>query len=109
MGRHAGFIAAHATLANRNVDLCLIPEVPLKLDGPKGVLRHVEQTIEQNGYCTIVLAEGAGGNLIEEAEQKQEFDKSGNKKLPEIGKFLKNALKSHFDSTVRFYPASHSA
>ena len=38
MGRHAGFIAAHATLANRDVDLCLIPEIPLQLGGDKG--RH---------------------------------------------------------------------
>ena len=27
MGRHAGFIAAHATLASGDVDLCLVPEV----------------------------------------------------------------------------------
>lgn len=27
MGRHAGFIAAHAALASGDVDLCLIPEV----------------------------------------------------------------------------------
>jgi 6-phosphofructokinase 1 len=29
MGRSAGFIAAHATMASGDVDLCLIPEVPL--------------------------------------------------------------------------------
>ena len=33
MGRHAGFVAAHATLASGMVDLCLIPEVPVTLDG----------------------------------------------------------------------------
>jgi 6-phosphofructokinase len=31
MGRSAGFIAAHATLASGDVDLCLIPEVPIDL------------------------------------------------------------------------------
>lgn len=34
MGRSSGFIAAHATLGSGDVDLCLIPEVPIVLDGP---------------------------------------------------------------------------
>jgi 6-phosphofructokinase 1 len=34
MGREAGYIAAHATLASREVDLCLIPEVAVPLNGP---------------------------------------------------------------------------
>jgi 6-phosphofructokinase len=29
MGRSSGFIAAHATLANGDVDLCLVPEMPV--------------------------------------------------------------------------------
>ena len=32
MGRHAGFLAAHATLAARDVDACLVPEVPFFLE-----------------------------------------------------------------------------
>lgn len=36
MGRSAGFIAVHATLASGDVDLCLVPEVPIVLDGPTG-------------------------------------------------------------------------
>merc|ERR1712216_356380 len=32
MGRHAGFIAMHATIAARHVDLCLIPEMEVDLD-----------------------------------------------------------------------------
>jgi 6-phosphofructokinase len=62
MGRHAGFIAAHATLANRNVDLCLIPEVPVELEGERGILSHIERTLESVGRCVIVLAEGAVSN-----------------------------------------------
>ena len=31
MGRSAGFIAAHATMASYDVDLCLVPEVPIQL------------------------------------------------------------------------------
>lgn len=33
MGRHAGYISAHATLASRQVDLCLIPEVEFPMQG----------------------------------------------------------------------------
>merc|ERR1719183_1608999 len=38
MGRDAGFVAMHAALASTIVDLCLIPEVDVKLDDIK---RHV--------------------------------------------------------------------
>jgi 6-phosphofructokinase 1 len=43
MGRHAGFIAAHATLASGDVDLCLVPEVKVELEGTYGVLPHIER------------------------------------------------------------------
>lgn len=36
MGRSAGFIAVHATLASGDVDLCLVPEVPIVLEGERG-------------------------------------------------------------------------
>ena len=36
MGRHSGYIAAHATLASRQVDCCLIPEVKFPLHGDNG-------------------------------------------------------------------------
>ena len=32
MGRHSGFIACYATLANHDVDFTLIPEVPFQVD-----------------------------------------------------------------------------
>ena len=41
MGRNSGFIAAHATIGARGVDVCLVPEVPFELDGPQGLLRCV--------------------------------------------------------------------
>ena len=33
MGRDSGFIAAYAVLANSQVNFCLVPEVPFKLEG----------------------------------------------------------------------------
>ena len=42
MGRHAGFIAAGATVASQDVNFTLVPEVPFVLDGEDGsrVLRY---------------------------------------------------------------------
>jgi len=63
MGRHAGFIAAHATLASGEVDLCLVPEVTVELEGTYGVLPHIERVLTVKGKAVIVVAEGAGEEL----------------------------------------------
>lgn len=36
MGRESGFIAAFATLAYNDVNICLVPEIPFKLEGLLG-------------------------------------------------------------------------
>ena len=38
MGRHSGFIACYAALANHVADFVLIPEVPFGLTGQNGFL-----------------------------------------------------------------------
>jgi len=60
MGRHAGFIAMYASLANRDVNVCLVPEFPFELEGPKGLLEYVRQRVLQKKSCIIVVSEGAG-------------------------------------------------
>jgi len=60
MGKHAGYIAAHAVLAARDADLCLIPELAFRLYGRTGVLEYVRQLVRRQGYAVIVVAEGAG-------------------------------------------------
>jgi len=62
MGRSAGFIAMYASLANRDVDICLIPEFPFEMDGPDGLLNYVKRRVQSKGYCVIVAAEGAGNS-----------------------------------------------
>jgi 6-phosphofructokinase 1 len=94
MGRHAGFIAAHSTLADRSVDICLIPEIPVQMDGQGGVLKHVERALDRIGHCVIVVAEGAGEELL--SSKSNEKDESGNKRLPPIAEYLKNEINSHF-------------
>lgn len=35
-------------------------KVPFTLDGPNGVLRHLERLIEKKGFAMVCVAEGAG-------------------------------------------------
>ena len=64
MGRSSGFIAVHATLASGDVDLCLVPEVSIELDGENGILQFLKKRLKQQGHAVIVVAEGAGEELL---------------------------------------------
>jgi len=94
MGRYAGFVAAHATLALAEVNFCLIPEVPFDLEGDNGLLAHVLERTVERGHAVILVAEGAGQNLIGEGELKK--DASGNVLLHDIGIFLRDRIKDYF-------------
>jgi 6-phosphofructokinase 1 len=93
MGRDSGFIAAHTALAMSDVNFCLIPENPFDLEGENGFLSHLKKRILNRKHAVILVAEGAGQKLVEEIGGK---DKSGNKKLADIGLFLKDEMKSYF-------------
>ncbi len=93
MGRDSGFIAAHTALAMSDVNFCLIPENPFDLEGGNGFLSHLKKRILNRKHAVILVAEGAGQKLVEKIEGK---DKSGNKKLADIGLFLKDEMKSYF-------------
>lgn len=82
MGRSAGFIAVHATMASGDVDLCLVPEVSIELDGEFGILRFLQKRLAQQGHAVIVVAEGAGEEIL---GKSAEVDAGGNRKLPAIG------------------------
>lgn len=90
MGRHSGFIAAHAALANNDVNFCLIPEVSFSLPVFLDIIR---ERILNRGHAVIVVAEGAGQNLIENAGGT---DPSGNVRLGDIGTFLKDKISEDF-------------
>jgi len=90
MGRYSGFIAAYATLANSDVNFCLVPEVPFTLPGFLDALR---QRLVRRAHAVVVVAEGAGQELL---QANQECDASGNAKLADIGLFLKDRINQHF-------------
>lgn len=90
MGRHSGFIAAHAALAGSQVNFCLIPESPFTLEG---FLAALQTRLERRGHAVVVVAEGAGQDLMK-AESGR--DASGNLNLGDVGIFLREQIKAHF-------------
>ncbi len=94
MGRHSGFIALRASLANPDVNFCLIPEVPFTLDGDGGFLDILTARLQRRQHAVVVVAEGAGQNLLQTPEHI-ERDKSGNIKLKDIGLFLCERIERH--------------
>ena len=70
MGRHSGFIACYASLAESDANYVLIPEVPFALDGDRGLLPHLLGRVRSKGHAVIVAAEGAGQELVPERDRK---------------------------------------
>lgn len=93
MGRESGFIAAHTAMASHETNFCLIPEVPFDLDGPNGFFSHLVKRIKERHHAVIIVAEGAGQDLLEKTGQK---DDSGNTKLSDIGIFLRDRMAEYF-------------
>ena len=97
MGRHSGFIAANATLANRDVNFCLIPEVDFDLEGDAGLLNELKKRMAKRGHAVVVVAEGAGQKYFEGMDFGK--DKSGNKLNGDIGLLLKDRIKEYFSDS----------
>lgn len=82
-------------------DVCLIPEIPFELAGPTGLFRCVSDLFNTQGHCVIVVAEGAGMELIDDDLRSYGTDASGNVKRPDIGLWLRARLNEHFASLGR--------
>jgi 6-phosphofructokinase 1 len=106
MGRDSGFIAAQATLVNGQVNFCLIPEAPFE---PQALMEKLEIRLARRGHAVIVVAEGAGQELMSTTGK---FDSSGNVQLGDIGEWLRDAIKNHFaekktDITLKYIDPSY--
>ncbi len=115
MGRDSGFIAAQATLANADVNFCLIPEVPFTLKGKNGLLPLLKKRLIKRKHAVIVVAEGAGQDLIEKEQElikERRKDASGNIRHEDIGVFLKDKIKLYFKdngfpATIKYIDPSY--
>jgi len=90
MGRDAGWIALHTAIAG-GAELCLIPEIPFKVEN---ILKKIRKRYKKGrGFCNIVIAEGAtleGGQLVGQAAKE-----AGDEhiKLGGIGNYLRAKLE----------------
>lgn len=96
MGRLSGHIAANAALAQNDTNFVLIPEVPFALHGEKGLLTTLERRIRRSGHAVVLVAEGAGQDLMRKIDDPVETDPSGNLRLHDVGIFLKNEIENYF-------------
>ncbi len=109
MGRESGFIAAHTTLATSDVNFCLIPEVPFTLEGENGLLNSIKRRLDMRQHAVVLVAEGAGQELLEKIDAT---DESGNKRLSDIGTYLRDAITEHFkkighESSLKYIDPSY--
>lgn len=93
MGRYAGFVAAHAALALREVNFVLIPESDFDMDGDQGLLACLEERLKNRGHAVILAAEGAGQKFFKQEDLPR--DPSGNIKPGDIGTYLSERIKQH--------------
>ena len=98
MGRHAGWIAASAELANSSEDTfvhkILLPEVQLDKDA---FLDGIQNDVKNYGYSVVVASEGLknnDGNLYAASDSKDSF---GHTQLgglaPKLAQLINNELK----------------
>ncbi|MDR2215099.1 MAG: 6-phosphofructokinase [Nevskiaceae bacterium] len=94
MGRHAGWIAAAGGLAGEKAgdppQVILFPEITF--DEP-AFLFKVKQSVENNGYCVIVVSEGVkgpDGKFLAEAGTRDAF---GHAQLGGVGPVIANLVK----------------
>ncbi len=108
MGRHAGWIAASAELANSSETIyahkILLPEV--RFDEEK-FLSGVEKDISKHGFCVVVASEGLRdqtGNFYSESTGADSF---GHKQLggvaPKIAELIKTKLAVKYHWAVSDY------
>jgi ATP-dependent phosphofructokinase / diphosphate-dependent phosphofructokinase len=94
MGRHAGWLAAAAGLAQRAKDeapqIILFPEIPFDQEA---FLARVDATVKRVGWCSVVVSEGLrtpDGRFLAEAGGKDAF---GHVQLGGVGPQLAQLVK----------------
>ena len=112
MGRNSGFIAAMAAIANGDANFVLVPEIPFDMDGKKGFLKVLESRLLDRRHALVVVAEGAGQDIITGGGSKKKIDASGNVKFEDIGIYLRDRISETFSSgwnaaTVKYIDPSY--
>ncbi|RZC27824.1 ATP-dependent 6-phosphofructokinase 3 isoform B [Glycine soja] len=65
--------------------------------GPGGLYEYIEKRLKENGHMVIVIAEGAGQELVSESVQSMsKQDASGNKLFQDVGLWISQKIRDHF-------------
>jgi len=108
MGRHAGWIAAASGLASEKAGdpphIILFPEIPFD---EQAFCQRVKESVEQYGYCAMVVSEGVknkDGKFLSESGLKDAF---GHSQLggvaPQIANIVKEKLGYKYHWAVADY------
>ncbi|MEC8812033.1 MAG: 6-phosphofructokinase [Alcanivorax sp.] len=94
MGRHAGWIAAAGALARQDgfpaPQVIVFPEIPFEQEA---FLAKVQQSVKQDGFCAIVVSEGAqrrDGTFLADSGGKDAF---GHTQLGGVAPYLAQLIK----------------
>ncbi|GAU34893.1 hypothetical protein TSUD_144240 [Trifolium subterraneum] len=59
------------------------------MEGPGGLYEYIDKRLKENGHMVIVIAEGAGQELLSESNQSaKKQDASGNRLLQDVGLWI---------------------
>ena len=84
-GRSSGFVAMLATLAARDVNICLIPEIPFNLYGENGLLDFIFQRMQIKEHCVIVVSDGARFSV-------KDYKTTNGRPVDDIGLLIKKEI-----------------
>ncbi|XP_048134162.1 ATP-dependent 6-phosphofructokinase 7-like isoform X2 [Rhodamnia argentea] len=88
--------AAHVEAESGENGIGLV-KVMGRYSGAGGLFEYVERRLKENGHMVIVIAEGAGQELLSESmHSADKKDASGNKLLLDVGLWLSQKIKGHF-------------
>ncbi|MFC1489824.1 ATP-dependent 6-phosphofructokinase [Candidatus Latescibacterota bacterium] len=112
MGRDSGFITAMAAVANGDANFVLVPEVPFDMDGENGFLKVLKKRLLERRHALVVVAEGAGKDIMIKENAAKRVDASGNVKFGDIGIYLRDRIADCFSTgwdkaTVKYIDPSY--
>ena len=84
-GRSSGFVAMLSTLAARDVNICLIPEIPFNLYGENGLLDFIFKRMQIKEHCVIVVSDGARFSV-------KDYKTSNGRPVEDIGIVIKKEI-----------------
>jgi 6-phosphofructokinase 1 len=81
--------------ASGDVDLVLVPESKIILEGENGILPFLLKQVRKKKYAVVVVSEGAGQDIVEATDMTEKG--SGNKVLAPIAEYIRDKISDYFE------------